>query len=203
MNKMKSNLSRFFPLKPTVFPAHVLLVFLGALLLGFDGLTADAHAADRGERIEVEGEGEAVIVKQDFLGARNKALDMAKRAALSRAIEEAAPAPMALSRQHELVNELAPRINEFLVQYRFEEMPLAGTVFVTVQAVFSRSGIRDEFQRRGLFRSEGAVDRIPEEIFLVMHGIRSPQTYLDIVEQLPRKVGGFNPLFRSRSSGIN
>ena len=171
----------------------VLVLLHVASLVGSNGVTATAHASERGDRIEVEGEGEAVIVRQDLLGARNKALDMAKRAAFSMALEEALPTPLALSQQQALVSELVPRINDFLIQYRFEEMPMAGVVFVTVHAVFSRAACHTALLGKGLIFPD-QDDRSPEEVFLVMHGVRSPQTYFDIVELLPRKVEGIQHL---------
>jgi len=181
--KMKSNLLH-------VFLWMFLCTDLWTFPFQYGGLTAEAHAADSRDRIEVEGEGEAEIVDQDISGASKNALELAKKAAFSRALSEAVPERVSLSEQQELANRLSPRLHEFLVQYRFEEMSAAGVMFVTLHATFSRASFIEEFHRRGLFLPQGDADGTSEGILLTIRGIRSSRTYRQILEQLPRKVEG-------------
>ena len=167
----------------------VSLMFYPGFFLGETScFIARVHAEDEGDRIVVEGEGEAEIGEQDFGRARKKALNLAKTTAFSKALAECAPVPLSLSEQQVLLSELIPRINEFLVQYRFEEMPAAGVMFVTVEAVFSRSSFREEFRKRGLFLGQGESQEEPTEIFLTLQGIQSIRAYRDILRELPRRM---------------
>jgi len=147
-----------------------------------------AQQGDADDRIVVEGEGEAAIVNQDFMAARQEALESAKRNAFSAALLASLPEPLALSEQERLLHELAPRINEFLIQYRFEELPAAGLMFVSVEAAFSRSSLHEEFRKRGLFQVRGDVRGEPEELLLSIHGIRSLRTYGALLKELPRRI---------------
>jgi len=169
------------------FLRAAITVLVGCLALGQARVPASpAHAETAAERIVVQGEGEVEIRDQDLSGARKKALNMAMRAAFESALMQASPDPLSLAEQQELLRELAPRLNDFLVQYRFEEMPSEEVIFVTVEAAFSRSSFLAEFQRRGLLSQEGAE---PQPLVLLIRGVQELRAYREILRELGRTSG--------------
>jgi hypothetical protein len=148
----------------------------------------DLQNGGPGDRIVAQGVAEAAIENENQTEAGKKALSQALQAAFAKAMAESAPPSLGLSEQQALVNELSSRINEFLVQYRFQEIPADGTMSVTVEAAFSRSSFLDEFGRRGLLPREGESAVKPIVLYLTVGGIRDKRTYLAVRNQLPRRI---------------
>jgi hypothetical protein len=172
---------------------RISLVLLAALSFCFSFRAticpaAPPHDGTERERIVVQGEGEAKIRNRDLTGARKKALNRAMKSAFESAMTQVAPEPLSLPEQHALLRDLAPRMNSFLVQYRFEEMPSEEVIFVTVEAAFSRSSFLEEFRKRGLFAVDGQDGREPETLFLTIRGIMDVRTYLEVTQELERRV---------------
>ncbi|MEW6442708.1 MAG: hypothetical protein AB1640_17355 [bacterium] len=107
------------------------------------GLCTTALAADSGQTITAEGDGEASVETAAGSQAQAQALDDALRHAFEKALLEILPQTASLETQDRVVRELAANKKAFLLSYRvLSEMPTEKVYFVTAEATFSSALIR-------------------------------------------------------------
>jgi hypothetical protein len=161
-----------------------------ALVLVAFVLPAPAYCAGRPdlERITAEGEGEAEIQDQDLSRARREALEDGLQKAFENALVEILPLAHSLAGRHDVLDQLAPSLKRYLLQYRvLSEMPALQVFFLNVEATFSVPLIREDLVKIGIAWTEEGTGE-PIELFVRIEGISSflwYQRLLQVFQKMP------------------
>ena len=140
------------------------------------------------EMITAEGEGEAEITGQDLGRARKEALEDALQKAFENALIRILPEGLPLTEHQVLLEELVPMKKKFLVQYRIlAEMPALQVFFLTVEATFSQTILREELVRRHVY-SQGGEEVEPVTVKIDLRGVTSFRLYEDLTQRLSREL---------------
>ncbi len=134
------------------------------------------------ERITTEGEGEAEIRDQDVSLARGEALEDALQKALENALVEILPLGLSLTGKRDAMDQLAPRLRRYLLQYRvLSEMPALQVFFVNVEATFSVPLIREDLVDLGIAWTDEVTGE-PVVLFVRIKAVSSARAYQELVQ---------------------
>jgi len=134
------------------------------------------------ERITAEGEGEAEIQDQDLSRARREALEDGLRKAFENALVEILPLAHSLAGGQDVLEQLAPGLKKYLLQYRvLSEMPALQVFFLNVEATFSVPLIREDLVKIGIAWTEERRGE-PIDLFVRIEGVPSILWYQRLLQ---------------------
>jgi hypothetical protein len=163
------------------------VVLLLAMLPVLLEISTECAGSPNRDRVTIEGEGEAAIQTEDLPRARNDALEDALHKAFENALAEILPLDLSLAMRQDIVDQLAPRLKRYLLQYRvLSEMPALQVYFLNVEATFSVPLIRDDLAKIGFAWTEEETGE-SVELFVRVEGVPSfgwYQQVLQVFEQM-------------------
>ncbi len=184
---MKRDLLRSVPF---LFPFVLVFVLSGF----FAWAEAQTFVQKTREKITAEGEGEAEIQGQDLNRARQEAMEDAMKNAFERALFEVMPEGLSLTEHQDLLQDLTPTRNKYLLKFRIlAEMPALQVFFMTVEATFSNTLIQEELGKRGMIPQD-VSGKEPVAFELSLQGISSFGMYQDLLQRLPEEIEGIESL---------